>query len=332
MDQGDKSGDFAIAPFSRFPQQAAASGHNCLQIDTSGYVTNTGSPCGAGGGTPAGSSYAIQYNNGGSFGGASFTGLVMNNGSSSAPSAASTTGSGVVVLAVSPALSGTATGNNETLSGTLAVGTSSAGAFDLFGTFEWSPSNIFADNEFYTFTATPSGARTIIFPDASGTVCLTTTCTGTGNMSDGSGSSTAGYFPATTSTAHTYLVDTNIDDGVTTASTVTVHEALAVNASSVASQISLTYNTGHALVPGSSTTVVSGPDASGKDMVSEGGGTAAERCNTTNGVCASPVATIVSSGAITVTAQNTYVICTASLHDHTAGSGIEYPTVRAQRT
>ena len=47
-------------------------------------------------------------------------------------------------------------------------------------------------------------------------------------------------------------------------------------------------------------------------MVSEGGGTAAERCNTTNGVCASPVATIISGGAITVTAQNTYVICTAN--------------------
>jgi hypothetical protein len=46
-------------------------------------------------------------------------------------------------------------------------------------------------------------------------------------------------------------------------------------------------------------------------MVSEGGGTAAERCNATNGVCASPVATINNSGAITVVAQNTFVICTA---------------------
>jgi hypothetical protein len=89
-------------------------------------------------------------------------------------------------------------------------------------------------------------------------------------------------------------------------------EPFVVNASSVASQIAFTYNTGHALVPGSSTTVVSGPDASGKDMVSEGGGAAAERCNTTNGVCASPVATIISSGAISVVAQNTYVICTAA--------------------
>jgi hypothetical protein len=37
-----------------FPGLAAGSGHYCLQIDNSGYVTNTGSACGSGGGTGGG--------------------------------------------------------------------------------------------------------------------------------------------------------------------------------------------------------------------------------------------------------------------------------------
>jgi hypothetical protein len=36
------------SPNIQFPTQAAGSGHNCLQIDTSGYVTNTGTACGSG--------------------------------------------------------------------------------------------------------------------------------------------------------------------------------------------------------------------------------------------------------------------------------------------
>ena len=34
----------------KFPGLAAASGHNCVQIDNSGYITNTGSACGSGSG------------------------------------------------------------------------------------------------------------------------------------------------------------------------------------------------------------------------------------------------------------------------------------------
>ena len=40
----------------KFPGLAATSGHFCLQVDNSGYITNTGSACGSGGG--GGSSYA----------------------------------------------------------------------------------------------------------------------------------------------------------------------------------------------------------------------------------------------------------------------------------
>ena len=42
---------FSGANVIRFPGLAAASGHNCLQIDTSGYITNTGVACGSGGGS-----------------------------------------------------------------------------------------------------------------------------------------------------------------------------------------------------------------------------------------------------------------------------------------
>ena len=44
---------------------------------------------------------------------------------------------------------------------------------------------------------------------------------GTGTMSDGSGTTTAGYFPLSTTTAHAYSIDTNLDDGHTTANTLT---------------------------------------------------------------------------------------------------------------
>ena len=51
----------------KFPGLAASSGHNCLQIDNSGYITNTGAACGAGGsnGTVnAGTSGQIAYYSG----------------------------------------------------------------------------------------------------------------------------------------------------------------------------------------------------------------------------------------------------------------------------
>jgi hypothetical protein len=42
---------FLGATAIKFPGLAAASGHNCLQIDNSGYITNTGAACGTGGTT-----------------------------------------------------------------------------------------------------------------------------------------------------------------------------------------------------------------------------------------------------------------------------------------
>jgi hypothetical protein len=52
----------------KFPGLAASSGHNCMQIDNSGYLTNTGSACGSGGGgsgsVNSGTSGQIAYYSG----------------------------------------------------------------------------------------------------------------------------------------------------------------------------------------------------------------------------------------------------------------------------
>ncbi|MGA2674486.1 MAG: hypothetical protein ABSE99_14800 [Terracidiphilus sp.] len=42
---------FTAANAIKFPGLAASSGHNCVQIDTSGYLSNTGSACGSGSGS-----------------------------------------------------------------------------------------------------------------------------------------------------------------------------------------------------------------------------------------------------------------------------------------
>jgi hypothetical protein len=58
---------FTGAASIQFPGLAASSGHNCLQIDNSGYVTNTGTTCGSGssnGTVNAGTSGQIAYYSG----------------------------------------------------------------------------------------------------------------------------------------------------------------------------------------------------------------------------------------------------------------------------
>ena len=45
---------FGAANAIKFPGLAASSGSNCLQIDNSGYISNTGSPCGSGSGVVSG--------------------------------------------------------------------------------------------------------------------------------------------------------------------------------------------------------------------------------------------------------------------------------------
>jgi len=59
---------------------------HCVMYDVNGNTVDAGAACGAGGGTPGGTTGAIQYNNAGALGGAVLTGLVLGNGSS-APTA-----------------------------------------------------------------------------------------------------------------------------------------------------------------------------------------------------------------------------------------------------
>jgi hypothetical protein len=54
---------------------------------------------------------------------------------------------------------------------------------------------------------------------------------GSGNMNDGGGSTTAGYFPITSTTAHDYTVDANLNDGHTAANTLTYAGTGGINAS-----------------------------------------------------------------------------------------------------
>jgi hypothetical protein len=59
---GSVYASFTGATSIAFPGLAASSGHNCVQIDNSGYITNTGSACGAGGGgVGSGNSGQIAY-------------------------------------------------------------------------------------------------------------------------------------------------------------------------------------------------------------------------------------------------------------------------------
>jgi hypothetical protein len=77
-----------------------------------------------------------------------------------------------------------------------------------------------------------------------------------------------------------------MDQGVTTAGTITTADPFNVNVSGQPSQATFTYNS-TALVPGSATAAVFGVNSSGQAVVSEAGGTAARICDATNAVCAS---------------------------------------------
>lgn len=103
-------------------------------------------------------------------------------------------------------------------------------------------------------------------------------CEALGSGSVG-GSGTTGYVPLWT--ASTTLSNSHLNDGVTTANTITSTEPFAVNAPSQPSQVAITYDS-NAVVPGSSTTVVFGANSSGQGVMSEAGGTAARICDASN--------------------------------------------------
>ena len=95
-----------------FPGLAASSGHNCLQVDNSGYVTNTGTACGAGGG---GGSGTVNSGTSGQIAYYSGTGTVLS-GTSAVPVTAGGTGAS------------TATGALANLGGAALTGATFTGA------------------------------------------------------------------------------------------------------------------------------------------------------------------------------------------------------------
>jgi len=95
---------FTGATAIKFPGLAASSGHNCMQIDNSGYITNTGSACGSGGsgsvGSANGGQIAYYTANGTSIGG-------MNQVPMSAGGTGASTAAGALAsLGAQPAIAG----------------------------------------------------------------------------------------------------------------------------------------------------------------------------------------------------------------------------------
>ncbi len=98
----------------KFPGLAASSGRNCVQIDNSGYITNTGSPCGSGGTngtvyTGATGQLAYYVGNGTVLGGMGSVGV------SAGGTGATTAAQALANLGGQPALPGVATDGNSGL-------------------------------------------------------------------------------------------------------------------------------------------------------------------------------------------------------------------------
>lgn len=127
----------------------------------------------------------------------------------------------------------------------------------------------------FNSTVVSGVANPVVGTDA----CNLQTCSGSGIVSGQAN----GVIPLATGTS-TIGAQSHLDDGVTTAGTITSSEPIAVAASTLPSQIAFTYDS-HALTPGSGTTAVYGVDSSGNSSLSEAGGSAARICTATNGVC-----------------------------------------------
>jgi hypothetical protein len=111
---------FTGATSIQFPGLAASSGHNCLQVDNSGYVTNTGAACGSGGGSSgtvnAGTSGQIAY-----YSGAGTTLSGINTVSVTAGGTGASTASGALANLGGAALTGASFSGPLSLASTLSV-------------------------------------------------------------------------------------------------------------------------------------------------------------------------------------------------------------------
>ena len=92
----------------KFPGLAASSGHSCLQVDTSGYLTNTGSACGTG----SGASGTINSGNSGQIAYYTASGTTVG-GMNAVPVSAGGTGATSATSAVANLLPGVASDGND---------------------------------------------------------------------------------------------------------------------------------------------------------------------------------------------------------------------------
>jgi hypothetical protein len=102
----------------KFPGLAASSGHNCLQIDNSGYISNTGSACGSGSG---GGSGTVGSGNSGQIAYYAASGTVIG-GMSAVPLTAGGTGASTASSALAN-LNGISTvvTSSQTMAGSLSL-------------------------------------------------------------------------------------------------------------------------------------------------------------------------------------------------------------------
>lgn len=127
---------------------------------------------------------------------------------------------------------------------------------------------------------TTGGGSTVNLCRSNGTAW---TAYSSGGGGGGLSGQTIGYLPkATSATAST--TSSAIDDGVTTAATVTVHEKLSVASLSDPSQLTMPYNAGHAPT-GLAGAAVFAPDTSGNATFNENNTGFSRVCTAANGVC-----------------------------------------------
>jgi len=132
------------------------------------------------------------------------------------------------------------------------------------------------------------GASADVISVWSGSCSSSTFLRGDGSCATATGSTgisglTSGFIPLAGS-ATTLTANSHIDDGVTTAATLTATEPLSINGSG-SSQLGLTYTSAPSV--GSATTAVYAVDASGNAEASEAGAAFSRICTAANGICSS---------------------------------------------
>jgi hypothetical protein len=242
-----------------------------------------------------------------------FTGLTGNLGTSQGPSgltgALIDTAGTLTALPVNGVGVGLVTGPSSPTSTDVAVFVGTAGAI--------------ADTGVGISTLAPKASPSFTGTATAVNLTVTGTCTGCGTGISGL---TTGFIPLA-GTATTITANSHIDDGITTASTLTATEPFNINVSGAASQVGITYNSVAPSV-GSATTAVYAVNSSGQAEVSEAGASYSRLCTAANGVCSGSgtVTSIATTGPIgggPITTTGT-ITCTTCVVASSPGSGIAH--------